>query len=55
MGGSTERVDEIRDEIFFFGAGADGLLFVFHDDFIVSKLDNLGAGDGEFWVKEALC
>lgn len=53
VGGSAERIDEIRDEIFLFGAGADGLFFVFYDDFVVGEFNNLGARDGELGVEEA--
>ena len=49
-----ERIDEIGDEIFFFGAGFDDFFFVFDDDFVVGNFDNLSFGDGELGVDEAL-
>ena len=48
----SERIDEIGDKIFFFGAGADGFFFVFYDDFVVGDFDDFAAGDGEFWIEE---
>jgi len=50
--GGAERVDEVGDEIFLFGAGADGFFFVFYDDFVVGYLDDFAAGDDELGVDE---
>jgi len=48
----AEWVNEIWDEIFFFGAFFEDFFFVFDDNFIVGDFDNFFAGDGEFWVEE---
>lgn len=50
--GSAKRIDEVRDKIFVFGAGADGLFVIFDDDFVVGDLDNFGAGNSELGVHE---
>lgn len=50
----TERIDKIGDEIFFFGAGADGFFLVFDDDLVVGDFNDFGARDGEFGVEERL-
>lgn len=50
----AEGVDEIGDEIFFFGAAFEDFLFVFDDNFVVGDFDDFFAGDGEFGVREAL-
>ena len=46
----TERIDEIRDEIFFFGFFLEDFFFVFDDDFVVGDFDDFSAVDGEFGV-----
>jgi len=53
-GGFAERVDEIGDEIFLLGAGADGFFFVSYNDFVVGDFDDFAAGDDEFGVGEGL-
>ena len=44
MGGSftclAEGVYEVRNKIFFFGAGFEDLFFIFYDDFIVGNFDD---------------
>ena len=54
MLGFPERIDEIRDEIFFFGTFFKSFLFVFDDDFVIGDFDNLFAGDDEVGVDEGL-
>ena len=44
---SSERIDEVRDEIFLGGASFDGLGFVFDDDFVIGNFNNFVAGNGE--------
>ena len=50
MFGLTERIDEVRDKIFFGGFFLDDFFFVFNDYFVVGDLGDFGAGDGEFGV-----
>ena len=49
-GGGTEGIDEVGNEIFFFGASADGFFFVFDDDFVVVNFDDFVTGYNEFRV-----
>lgn len=49
---AAKWVDEIRDEIFFFGAFLENFFLVFDDDFIVGDFDNFFTGDGELRVEE---
>ena len=49
----TEWIDEIRDKVFFLGAGFEGLFLIFDDDFVVGNFENLLTGDDKFWVDEA--
>ncbi len=48
-----EGVDEVGDEILFFGAFFDDVFFVFNDDFGVGDFGDLAAGDGELWIRKA--
>lgn len=45
--GATERIDEVRDEIFLGGALFDGAGFIFDDDFVVGDFDDFVTRDGE--------
>lgn len=51
---SAEGVDEIWNEILFFGATFEDLFFVFDDDFVVCDFDNFSTRDGELGVDESL-
>ncbi len=53
MGRGAEWVDEVWDKIFFFGAGANGLLFVSYNDLVIGDFDNFGARNNELWIEEA--
>ena len=46
----TKRIDEVGNEIFFFGFFLEDFFFVFDDDFIVGDFDDFPAVDGEFGV-----
>ena len=48
----AERIDEVGDEIFVFGAIFEDFFFVSYDDFLVGDFDDFFAGDGKFWVEE---
>lgn len=50
----AEWIDEIGDEILAHGALADGLFFVFDDDFVVVDFDDFAARDDELGVEERL-
>ncbi len=49
---SAEGVDEIWDEILFFGATFEDFFFVFDDDFVVCDFDDFSTRDGELGVDE---
>ena len=49
---SAEGVDEIWDEILFFGATFEDFLFVFNDDFVVCDFDDFSTRDGELGIDE---
>lgn len=48
----AKRINEIRDEIFFFGTSSDYFFFVFDDDFVVGYFNNFFSGYDEFWVNK---
>lgn len=52
MLGFSERIDEIWDEIFFFGTFFKGFLFILNDDLVVGNFDNLFARDDEIGVNK---
>lgn len=54
MLGFAERIDEIGDEIFFFGASFEDFLFVFDDDFVVGDFDDFLTRNDELGVDDAL-
>ena len=41
--GLTERINEVRDEIFFCGFFFDSFFFVFDDDFVISDFDDFSS------------
>ena len=49
---STEWINEIGNEIFFFGAFLENFFLVFDDDFIVGDFDNFFARDGKLRVEK---
>ena len=51
---STERIDEVGDEVLFGRASFDGFFFVFYDDFVVGDFNDFAAMNDEFGVNEAL-
>ena len=46
----AEWIDEIGDEIFFFGLFLEDFFFIFNDDFVIGNFDDFFAVNGEFWV-----
>ena len=50
---SAERIDEIRDEIFFASAGFEDFFLVFYDNLVVGDFNDFFARDDEFGVDEA--
>ena len=49
---SAEGIDEIRNEVLFRSAFADGFFFVSDDDLCIGDLDDFAARDGELGVDE---
>ena len=50
---STERINEVGDEIFVGSTFLESFFFVFYNDFVVGDLDDFFAGDKKFGVHNA--
>ena len=49
----AERIDEVRDKIFFFGTSFEDFFLIFNNNFVVGNFDDFAAVDDEFGVDEA--